>query len=175
MGPAPDRPPEGADGRSTDAGAALRDASARSRAAEARRVLLLGVAVGVPAAAYLLFLRHRTDYPGHLLAGYGGTLGALGLGLLVAPRSFFLSRAAPLLVLLATLACIGLGAVCESTIFCIAQFDPVDFNNQSIGAALAGLSAVLVLDADRPPPATLAVGALLSIASLAAGFFLAFH
>jgi hypothetical protein len=173
--PAPDRPTEGADGGSTDAGAARSVASARSRAAEARRILLLGAAVGVPAAAYLLFLRHRTDYPGHLLAGYGGTLGALGLGLFVAPRAFFLSRAAPLLVLLGTLACVGLGAVAEATVFRIAQFDPVDFFNQSIGAALAGLSIVLVLDGERPPPATVAVGLLLSIASLAAGFLLAFH
>jgi hypothetical protein len=146
-----------------------------SRRAEAWRILLVGGAIGVAALAYLWFLRHRTDYPGHLLAGYGATLGVLGLGLVVAPRSWILSRAAPLLVALGTLVCVGFGAILEATVFCLAQFDPVDFFNQSIGAGLAGLSTLVVLDAERPPPATRAVGALLSIATLAAGFLLAFH
>jgi len=145
------------------------------RRAEARSILLVGGAIGVVAAAYLLFLRHRTDYPGHLLAGYGATLGALGLATLAVPRGLLSSRAAPLLVVAGTVVSVGVGAALEGSVFRIAQFDLVDFFNQSIGAALAGLSTLVVLGRDRPPPATRAVGALLGVAALAAGFLLAFH
>lgn len=145
-----------------------------SRRAEARRILLVGAALAVVAGAYLLWLRHRTDYPGHLLAGYGATLGAVGLLPLLCGDGLW-RKAGPTLVLAATLACIGGGLCLEATTFRLARFDPVDAMNQSLGAAIAGLSVLVVATPDRPPPATVAVGLLLSVAATAAGFLLAFH
>lgn len=147
---------------------------AADRRAEAGRILLVGGALGVVAAAYLLFLRHRTDYPGHLLAGYGATLGALGLLPFLCPRAAW-PRLAPALVTFGTLASVAAGLYLEATTFRIAAFDPVDACNQSLGAVVAGLSVLLVATPERPPPATVAVGILLSVASTAAGFLLAFH
>lgn len=148
--------------------------AAGSRRAEAGRILLVGGALGVVAAAYLLFLRHRTDYPGHLLAGYGATLGALGLLPFLCPRAAW-PRLGPALVTLGTLTSVVVGLGLEATTFRIAAFDPVDACNQSLGAVVAGLSVLLVATPDRPPPATVAVGILLTIAATAAGFLLAFH
>jgi hypothetical protein len=148
--------------------------AAADRRAEAGRILLVGGALAVVAGAWVLFLRHRTDYPGHLLAGYGATLGALGLLPFLCPREAW-GRIGPALVTLGTLTGIVVGLGLEATVFRIAAFDPVDACNQSLGAAVAGLSVLFVATPDRPPPATVAVGVLLSIASTAAGFLLAFH
>jgi hypothetical protein len=82
---------------------------------------------------------HRLDYPGHFLAGFGGTLLLLAALLSLAPRP--LGWAAVWVALVA----IGIGAITESTIFRFAIFDPVDFCNQSLGAGLAALSVL-----DRP-------------------------
>ncbi len=76
---------------------------------------------------------------------------------------------------LGTLASVAAGLALEASVFRIAAFDPVDACNQSLGAALAGLSMLVVATPERPPPATIAVGALLSVATTAAGFLLAFH
>lgn|GEM_PF-3116619 len=156
-----------------DAHAPRPDAVA-DRRAEASRILLVGGALGVAAAAYLLFLRHRTDYSGHLLAGYGATLGALGLLPFLCPRAAW-RRLGPAFVTLGTLGCVAAGLALEASVFRLAAFDPVDACNQSLGAALAGLSVLLVATPYRPPPATVAVGVLLSAAATAAGFLLAFH
>lgn len=147
---------------------------AAARRAEAGRILLVGAALGLVAAGYLLFLRHRTDFPGHLLAGYGATLGAVGLLPCVVPAAAW-RRHGPGLVAAGTLACVAAGIGLEATLFRIACFDPVDTCNQSLGAAIGGLSVLLVATPERPPPATVAVGVLLSGAALAAGFLLAFH
>jgi len=51
-------------------------------------------------------------------------------------------EAAPLsrIVLLLLIGAIGLGAFFEASIFRIAIFDPIDFCNQSLGAAIAALA-----------------------------------
>lgn len=144
------------------------------RRAEARRILLVGGVLGGVALAYLLALRHRTDYPGHLLAGYGATLGAVGLLALLLPARARGPAFAPVVVT-ATLLCAAGGAVLEGSVFRIARFDPVDFYNQTLGAALAGLSLLVAAPAGRVPPATAAFGALVSVAATAAGFLLAFR
>lgn len=153
---------------------ATRPAEVADRRAEAGRILLVGAALGLVAAGYLLFLRHRTDFPGHLLAGYGATLGAVGLLSCLVPVATW-RRRGPGLVAAGTLGCVAVGVGLEATLFRIAVFDPVDAYNQSLGAALAGLSVLLLATPARPPPATVAVGALVSVAAVAAGFLLAFH
>lgn len=144
------------------------------RRAEARRILLVGGALGVVALAYLLALRHRTDYPGHFLAGYGATLGAVGLLVLTLPERARGAAFGPV-VAAATLLCVAGGAGLEGSVFRLARFDPVDFFNQSLGAALAGLSVLVAAPTGRVPPATAAFGSLVSVAATAAGFFLAFR
>lgn len=122
-----------------------------------------GVAV-VSTAAFLLFFPHRSDYAGHLLGGLGATL--LLLGVIAAATNRKLNRT----VVPLTLVAIALGAVAESTVFRIAIFDPVDFFNQSVGAALA---ALLMLDAGpaRAAGATaIGLGAILVVS----GFVFAF-
>jgi hypothetical protein len=149
------------------------DADARR---DARDILLVGGAVGVVVVAYLAFLRHRTDYPGHLLAGYGATLGALGGAVLLRPRSATANVLGhDVLVLVGTLGCVGGGLLLEATAFRFARFDWVDAFGQSLGAALAGLSVLAVSGPARPSPAVAAFGLLLAVAATAAGFFLAFH
>ncbi len=85
---------------------------------------------------YLIFLGHRTDYVGHAIAGFGGTAILLVILFRLNPSPSEWKQ------LWIVLAAIGIGAVAEATIFKIAKFDPVDFNNQSIGAYLAGCCAV---------------------------------
>ncbi len=82
---------------------------------------------------YRLFLWHRTDYLGHYIAGFGGTLLLLSLPLLL--KRQVSERKLLALVVLAIV--LGFGA--EMTIFNMAKFDPVDFANQSLGACMAGL------------------------------------
>lgn len=149
-------------------------ASGEAGRREARGILCVGGALGLLAAGYLLFLRHRTDYAGHLLAGYGATLGALGLLAWLSPPAFR-ARHGRTANLVGTLLCVGGGLVLEASVFRIAHFDPMDAWNQSLGAVAAGLSVRLVALPEGPPPATVAVGALLSAAAVAAGFLLAFR
>ena len=94
------------------------------------RIWLAALLVCLP---YWLFLWNRTDYLGHAIAGFGGTLLLLSLLLLFKRR---LSEKK--LIALVCLA-IGLGFGTEMTIFNLAKFDPVDFANQSIGACMAGI------------------------------------
>lgn len=90
------------------------------------------LAAGALAFAFRVAVPDRPDYIGHALAGFGGTLGLLGLALLVARRP--LGMAVPALVLVAA----GLGVTTEATLFHGAVWDPVDVANQNLGACLAG-------------------------------------
>ncbi len=109
-------------------------------------------------------LGHRYDYVGHFLAGYGGTL--LLLATLVVWRGAPVGWSAVGI----TLVSIAIGAAIEGSIFKIAIFDPVDFGNQSLGAALA-CACVMA----RPLPRRRALGLYgLAAAFLLAGFVLAF-
>lgn len=112
------------------------------RGKEYRAVLVHAL---LPAAmmslAYYLFLGQRRDYLGHFAAGYGGTLIAIVLAWMVLPQGI-LEKLRGELVFLVTLFCIALGGLAEATVFRLALFDMVDFFNQSLGAVLAGLSAL---------------------------------
>lgn len=100
-------------------------------------MLFAGALGGV---VFVTLLGHRSDYAGHFLAGYGGTL------LLLAVPLASLRDVLRLEVLACVVVAIGLGAALEATVFRLAIFDPVDFANQSLGAVLAGLTVL-----DRRP------------------------
>jgi hypothetical protein len=123
-----------------------------------RSFLVSSMALGLPPVAigfaYSKYLGHRSDYLGHFLAGFGGTLGAvaaaiIALALIAAVRStsgrFGVPSTTGWLTLLVVLACIGLGAIFEETLYHIAKWDEVDFCNQSLGAVIAGLAALAAL------------------------------
>ena len=46
-------------------------------------------------------------------------------------------------IVLANVLCILAGAILEATVFRLARFDEIDFYNQSLGAVLAGLVAMV--------------------------------
>ena len=122
------------------------------------------VAAAVTALAYLLFLRHRTDYAGHYLAGFGATL--LLLCVLGAVRRDKFKWDA----LVVTIIAIGLGGITESTIFRVALFDPVDFCNQSLGAVVA---CACILGTPRETRAIIEFGVVAAIV-VVGGFVFAF-
>ncbi|MBI4614109.1 MAG: hypothetical protein HY720_10910 [Planctomycetes bacterium] len=103
----------------------------------------------VLAIAFLALAGHRKDYLGHYAAGFGATLAAL----LVTDWTAFAGerpRGRPLVLVALCLACVGGGAFLEATIFRLAVFDEVDFFNQSLGAALAGLAVLRLPGGQRP-------------------------
>ena len=114
-------------------------------------------------AAYLVLFDYRSDYAGHMLAGFGGTLAVLGAALALR------GVAKPSLVVLATLGAIGLGALIEATIFKIAIFDPVDFAHQSLGACLGAAGVI-----DRRGHGTGLAYVVVGIVALGGGFHYAF-
>ena len=121
-------------------------------------------AVFVTGLAYGLVFHYRTDYLGHYLAGFGGTLLLLSVLLLVpVPWRAWL-------MLAATSAAIVIGYGTESTIFRLAIFDPVDFFNQSLGAVVA--TATVLGEEGHIAAAAALAGS--SVALLIAGFYFAF-
>jgi hypothetical protein len=93
------------------------------------------------AVAYRFLFPLRDDYLGHFAAGYGGTL-LLWLGVM-----WWLGWSRPTAkwgyaALAIALVSVGLGAVLEGTLFRYAEFDQVDFGNQSLGAVMAGLAVL---------------------------------
>lgn len=137
-------------------------------------VVLAGLAPLAVAGLYLLFLGHRSDYPGHFLAGFGATLGMQGICLLLCPRRLVAAWVGPIAIG-GAIACVGGGACLEGTVFRYSIFDPIDFFNQSLGAAFAGLAFLSAAGAGRPSTPVLRAGVLLAFATLAAGFFYAFR
>lgn len=115
------------------------------------------------AVAYGGLFPDRTDYVGHFLAGAGGSFLLLAVAVAAAPE-----RRWP--VVIAVWVAILLGVFTEATVFRLAEFDPVDLANQSLGAVLAG---VAMLDA-RPYDRSSAVAAAAGFGFLVAGFFYAF-
>ncbi len=124
------------------------------------RIVVAGLA-GL--AAYASFYGRRNDYPGHFIAGFAATL------LLLAVVAATVRRPLGWPTLAVFALAVGLGAITESTIFRLASFDPVDFFNQSIGAALA---AGVALDQPIARHRTLVAGA--AFVFLTVGFVLAF-
>ena len=105
------------------------------------RAAWLLLAPAASTAAFRWLLPARSDYAGHFLAGWGGTLGLAW----VAARIF---RGRPGGVLAAVAAAVLLGAGLEGTVFALSGFDLLDFGSQSAGAALAGLAIVELRSGD---------------------------
>jgi hypothetical protein len=138
--------------------------SPRADAEVPLQLSVVTAAVVVAALTYCAFFSYRLDYVGHMLAGFGGTLGVLS--------ALLFRRGRPLAwgALVVTIIAISLGALAEASVFRIAIFDPVDFVNQSLGACLACAGVV-----GRHPSRSLGVGAgALAAVALVAGFVLAF-
>jgi hypothetical protein len=125
-----------------------------------RRALLSVAAVVVAVLVYRLAFPDRSDYAGHFVAGAGGTL-LLVAGAVLTGRPWLVAAAAGVAVLL------GVGT--EATVFRLAEFDPVDLANQSLGGLLAAAGFV---GATGWRTATL--GAVVAFGFLVAGFGLAF-
>ena len=133
-------------------------------AARPRPALMLGVgAVVLAGVAYGLLFPDRTDYLGHFLAGAGGTYWLLAVVVQVAP-----GRRWPAVV--TVWVAVLLGVVTEATVFRLAEFDPVDLANQSLGAVLAGVGMLDARPRDRSSTTAVAAGLII----LVAGFFYAF-
>lgn len=128
-----------------------------------RSSLSLGVgAVALVGIAYGLLFPERTDYLGHFLAGAGATFWLLAVVVEAAPE-----RRWPVVITVWASVLVGVGT--EATVFRLAEFDPVDLANQSLGAVLAG---VAMLDA-RPYDRSSTVAAVAGLVFLVAGFFYA--
>lgn len=112
-------------------------------------------------AAYYVAFPDRSDYAGHFVAGAGGTLLAL-TAVAALPRS------GPWRAVAVAVVAVLLGVGTEATVFKLAEFDPVDLANQSLGAVLA---AAGFLDATRRHAP---YGAVAGLVLLVAGFRLAF-
>ena len=132
--------------------------------------ILPAVAAG---AVYEFFLGHRHDYTGHFLAGYGGTLGALMVWLRTIPEKRFAPVSIWSIVPICV-ACIGLGAIFEATIFRLAKFDEVDFCNQSLGAVLAASASLILTTDEKPPVQRMDEGTIAGIVILIVGGMYAF-
>lgn len=141
-----------------------------SRAAVLLATLVPAAAVGV---VFEVYLGHRHDYTGHFLAGYGGTLGAIMVWLRTVPEQRY-AVLSSLSVVPLCLACIGLGAVFECTIFRLAKFDEVDFCNQSLGAVLATVASLLLVAEQKPLERRMDEGLIAGIAILGVGGVYAF-
>ena len=134
-----------------------------------RTALLLATLFPAAAAGavYEYFLGHRHDYTGHFLAGYGGTLGAMMFWLRIVPEKRYAVLSTWSIVPICV-ACIGLGAVFEATIFRLAKFDEVDFCNQSLGAVIAASASLLLVDDQKPPVQLMDIGLIVGIVFLGA-------
>lgn len=117
---------------------------------------------GLTSLVFGVLFSYRTDYLGHYLAGFAGTLAVLALLVMVGPDD----RVA----ILIGFAAIGFGWLTESTIFKLAIFDPVDFVNQSLGA----LVAVSVVLGEKRSVSRGAWLLALSIVGIIGGFSFAF-
>ena len=127
------------------------------------QVVVRCLAVGlVTTLIFGVLFSYRTDYLGHYLAGFAGTLMVLSLLVLIGPHDA--------VALAIGLIAIALGWWTESTIFKLAIFDPVDFINQSLGALVA---VSVVLD-ERRSVGHAAGLFILSIVGLMTGFYFAF-
>ena len=135
--------------------------------------LLLSLPPAIIAILYLTFLGHRTDYVGHFLAGYGGTLVVMALGLSWS-RGREGGPAGGALVVILLVGCIALGALQEATTFRLAKFDEVDFFNQNLGAILAAAVALLTDYRTAEEEFPFLTSMLAGFTFLAAGFVYAF-
>jgi hypothetical protein len=118
-------------------------------------------AVALAAAAYAVAFPTRSDYAGHFLAGAGGTLLLLALAALT-------GRGGPWRAVAVAAVAVALGTVAEATVFRLAELDPVDLANQSLGGLLVAAGHLDATRRDVP------VAAATALVLLAAGFVVAF-
>jgi hypothetical protein len=141
--------------------------------AMARLVTLVVGPALLMSAAFLLVHADRRDYLGHFAAGYGATLAWLAIAIACASTPLRPVQV-QVRVIAVTLVSLLMGTVLEASVFNLAQFDPVDLCNQSLGAVAAAL-AFLATRLPTPLPAR-AVGAALVVSALfvVVGFYYAF-
>ena len=125
------------------------------------------------AVAYIIFLGDRTDYAGHYMAGFGGTLFWIAAAFHL--RQNQSPKISPeLLTALVVLACIAFGTLLEATVFRLAKFDEVDYFNQNLGAIIAGISSLAVHADPETSPAAVLPSMIIATIFLFAGFVYAF-
>ncbi len=121
---------------------------------------------------YYALFPDRMDYVGHYAAGYGGTLSALAVALSQMPPVKY-EFWAKWVIIPGVLLCIGGGTITEATVFRLAKFDEVDYCNQNIGAVLAGLVALHLIEDRKPLDNTFAIVAAIGFVMLVAGAYFA--
>lgn len=125
------------------------------------------------AAFYLLFLGHRSDYAGHYMAGFGGTLFAImACAEIGRERERHVSNGP--LVAIVFLSCVVFGTLLEATTFRLAKFDEVDYCSQNLGAAVAALSSLGMLPESGADRSVIGSSLFVGMIFLIAGFFYAF-
>ncbi len=139
-----------------------------------RTILLLLLPPLLISALYLLFLGHRTDYVGHFMAGYGGTLLVIA-AMLEILRDAKRPPAVPLVITVALFICIGIGALEEATTFRLAKFDEIDFFNQSLGAVLGALILLQIHPSERADSRSALPSIGTAVLFLLLGFIYAFR
>lgn len=125
------------------------------------------------AVAYIVFLGDRTDYAGHFMAGFGGTLFWI-MAIFHAQQDSRLKLSPGPLVTLIVPACIVFGTLLEATTFRLAKFDEVDYFNQNLGAIMAGISSLVVLTDPDTGSAAVLPSMIIAAIFLFAGFVYAF-
>lgn len=139
-----------------------------------KTIMLLIIPAALVSALYLLFLGHRTDYVGHFMAGYGGTL-LVTVAVLEVLRDAKRAPSTELVITALLLLCIGIGAAEEATTFRLAKFDEVDLFNQSLGAVLAALVLLRVHPSGRADSRLTIPSMGTAALFLVAGFYYAFR
>ena len=138
-----------------------------------RTLLLILFPALLLAILYILSLGHRSDYAGHYMAGFGGTLFWIMAGFhILRDKQEPMSTGS--LVLVITLACIAFGTLLEATTFRLAKFDEVDYFNQNLGAILAGCSSIAALPETGVDSPVILPSMIIAMLFLAAGFVYAF-
>ncbi|MGQ0843611.1 MAG: hypothetical protein ACT4QF_05710 [Sporichthyaceae bacterium] len=110
--------------------------------------------VALVAVLLLACFPHRADYAGHYLAGAGATLLLLGFVAAV------LGEPSPGTMLFWVLVAVGLGGLCEATVFRLAAYDWADFSVQSMGAVLVAAPLLGAGGEKRQPSGRLGGAAL---------------
>lgn len=138
-----------------------------------RSILFVLLPALVVALLYLIVLGHRSDYAGHYMAGFGGTLFSIMACAAIRHERGLAQSTGPL-VLIVFLVCVAFGTLLEATTFRLAKFDEVDYCNQNLGATLAALSSLASLPESDDPRPVIGPSLFIGIGFIIAGFIYAF-
>ena len=134
-----------------------------------RQVLAACIIAGLGAIGYFSG-SGRFDYAAHYLAGAGGTLILIAMGVVA---TVIMRRALPSLSLdgrvvtaVCTLGSVCLGIVAEFVVFAAPLADLLDIVHQSLGAVLVGTVFVLVPDEQRSLLTAVLRGSVVSLVGL---------